>query len=126
MYATKEDLAAWLGYVTEAGEPDVSKLPENADKLLRDAGDVINHAAMNRIKPLNNRHTLAAQKAVTAQVEYWIDGVGESVDINPDIASYSAGSTSFTFANGQIPKLAPRARRALFAAGLLYRGVVRA
>lgn len=125
MYATKEDLAAWLGHVNDTGDPDITKLPANADKLLRDAGDVINHASFHRIKPLNDRHTLAAQRAVTAQVEYWIDGVGESVDINPDIASYKAGDTTFTFANGQMPKLAPRARRELFAVGLLYRGVVR-
>lgn len=124
-YATKEDLAEWLGYTTEAG-PDVSQLPDNADKLIRNASRLMDYSTMNRINVNNERHMDTVMNAVTAQCEYWIDGVGESVDYNPDISGYSAGSASFQFAGGKMPKLAPRARRELWLGGLLNRTVGRA
>lgn len=125
-YATKEDLAMWLGYTTENGDPDVSTLPDNVNKLLRDASRVIDHATMGRIDVTNERHTDTAMNATTAQVEYWIDGMGESVDINPSVSGYSAGSFSIQFGqggSGTLPKLSPRARRELWLGGLLNRRV---
>lgn len=124
-YATKEDLAMWLGYET-AGVPDISQLPDNVDKLIRNASRLIDYATMNRIDQTNERHADTAMNATTAQCEYWIDGVGESVDIFPKVSSYSAGSTSFQFeGSGGMTKLAPRARRELFMGGLLNRAVGR-
>jgi hypothetical protein len=122
-YATKEDLAVWLGYEGTDGTPDVAQLPENVDKLLTQASRVIDHAALGQINVGNERHLDVAMNATTAQCEYWIDGMGESVDINPNMESYSAGKSSFQFTNG-IPKLAPRARRELWLGGLLNRRVV--
>lgn len=124
-YATKEDVALWMGYETADGVADLSLLPDNIEKLLRDASSLIDYATMNRIGLTNERHMDAAMMATAAQIEYWIDGVGESVDINPGISSYTAGSTSFQFVGGQMPKLAPRARRELWSGGLLNRTVAR-
>lgn len=127
-YATKEDLAMWLGYET-AGVPDVSQLPDNVDKLIRNASRLIDYATMNRIDQTNERNMDTAMNATTAQCEYWIDGVGESADINPGVTGYSAGSFSIQFGgqggSGTMQKLAPRARRELFMGGLLNRAVGR-
>jgi hypothetical protein len=122
-YATKEELAVWLGYTTQTGDPDVSLLPANVDKLLANASRVIDQATLGQINVDNQTHLDVAKNATTAQCEYWIDGPGESVDINPNMSGYNAGKTSFQFVNG-IPKLAPRARRELWLGGLLNRRVV--
>lgn len=125
-YATKEDLAEWLGHVNQDGTPDLTQLPEDVDRMLRNASRLIEYSTMNRINIKSESHKDTAMSAVIAQCEYWIEGVGESVDMNPDISSYSAGSASFTFAGGKLPKLAPRARRELWLGGLLNRTVNRA
>jgi hypothetical protein len=124
IYATKEDLATWLGHLTDTGDPDVSVLPTNVDKLLINASRVVDHATLKRVDPLNEYHLEIAKNATTAQCEFWIDGLGESVDINPNMAQMSGGKTSIQFTNG-IPKLAPRARRELWLGGLLNRTVIR-
>lgn len=124
MYASKEDLARWLGYLDTNGNPDVSSLPGNVDKLLINASRLIDHATLNRIDQDNTDHMIIANRATTAQVEYWIDAVGEDIDVQPDIAGFSAGKTSVQYKNG-IPKLSPRARRELWLGGLLNRTVIR-
>lgn len=124
-YATKEDVAVWLGHETPEGEPDVTKLPEDIVKLIRNASMLMDDAAMHRVNIYNVEQMDELKNAVSAQVEYWIDGVGESSDINPDVSGYSVNGSSFTFAGGRAPKLAPRARRALRNTGLLSRAVVR-
>jgi hypothetical protein len=127
-YATKEDLAMWLGYETETGDPDISLLPGDADRLIRNASRLIDYATLNQIDQTNERHLDVAMNATTAQCEYWIDGVGESADINPSVAGYSAGKFSIQFGgsggSGTMPKLSPRARRELFMGGLLNRKVI--
>lgn len=121
-YATKEDLAAWLGYADQAGDPDVSLLPDDADRLLFHASRVIDEATFGRIDSGSEEQIDVAMNATTAQCEYWIDGLGESVDIHPKMDGYKAGKTDIAFKGG-IPKLAPRARRELFSGGLLSRKV---
>jgi hypothetical protein len=117
IYATKEQLADWLG-------TDLASLPTNADKLLKNASRVVDHATMGSIDTTNTKHLEVAERATTAQCEYWIDGVGESADINPSVAGYSAGKFSVQFNGGSIPKLSPRARRELWLGGLLNRMVI--
>lgn len=119
VYATKADLAEWLGYGS-----DESQLPPNADKLLKDASRVIDMATMGIIDITNEKHVDTAMLAVSAQCEYWIDGVGESSDINPNVSGYTAGKFSIQFNGGSMPKLAPRARRELWLGGLLNRTVI--
>lgn len=123
-YATKEDLAAWLGYTAADGSPDVSMLPDNVETTIRNASRVIDYATMNRIDVGNEKHMDVSMLATCAQCEYWLDGVGESADINPSVAGYSAGKFSIQFNGGQMPKLAPRARRELWLGGLLNRRVL--
>lgn len=122
-YATKADLAMWLGHTTDTGEPDLSQLPDNVDKLLINASRLIDYVTLNQIDIRNERHMDVAMNAVTAQCEYWIDGVGESADINPAVAGYTAGRFSIQFDGGRLPKLADRARRELWMGGLLNRRV---
>ena len=124
IYATKEDLAEWLGLLTEDGQPDVSALPGDVDRMLRNASRVIDHNTLNQIRKDNEKHLDVAMNATTAQCEYWMEGMGESVDVYPNMTGYSAGSTSFQFTDG-IPKLAPRARRELWLGGLLGGRVLR-
>jgi hypothetical protein len=123
-YATKEDLAMWLGHMDAGGAADITQLPEDVERLIRNASRVIDHATMGGIDISDQNHLDVAMNATTAQCEFWIDGMGESVDINPNMKGYNAGKTSFDFANG-IPKLAPRARRELWLGGLLNRKVIR-
>jgi hypothetical protein len=78
---------------------------------------------MGQIDPANIKHVEVAKNATTAQCEYWIDGVGESSDIHPNVGGYTAGKFSVQFNGGSMPKLAPRARRELWLGGLLNRRV---
>jgi hypothetical protein len=117
IYATKQQLADWLG-------TDLASLPTNVDKLLKNASRVVDHATMGSINTSNTKHLDVAKNATTAQCEYWIDGVGESADINPSVAGYSAGKFNVQFKGGSMAKLAPRARRELWLGGLLNRTVI--
>ena len=123
MYATKEDVAAWLGYENEDGTPDTSQLPENIDTLIRNASRLIDYVTLNQINVRSEKHMDVAMNAVAAQVEYWIDGIGESADINPAVSGYTAGRFSIQFDGGKMPKLSDRARRDLWMGGLLNRRV---
>jgi hypothetical protein len=116
-YATVEQLQAYLGTEPPAG---VARLLERASELL-------DYAALGRIDLTKERHIAAAQKAACAQVEYWIEQ-GEEVAKGATPQSVSIGNLSLDYtgrdgSGGGIPQLAPRARQALFLAGLLYRGV---
>ena len=117
IYADKEQLTMWLGI------DDISLLPDNTDKLLSRASRVVDHETMGQIDTTSEKDLEAAQLAVCAQIEYWLDGVGESADINPGVTGYSAGKVSVQF-GGSMPKLAPRARRELWLGGLLNRRII--
>lgn len=123
-YATKEDVAMWLGYVKTDGSPDLSQLPDNIDKMIRNASRLIDFVTLNQIQIRNEHHRDVAMNATSAQVEYWIDGIGESADINPSVSGYSAGRFSIEFNGGSMPKLSDRARRELWMGGLLNRRVI--
>lgn len=118
-YATKADLAAYLG-VSEAD------LPPDADRLLERASELIDYVTMGRADAEAHADTL--RRATCAQAEMWISE-GEDVAIRGPIRSFSLGKWSVTYGDGRQsggdrqPELAPRARQALALAGLLYRGV---
>lgn len=112
MYATVDDLSMFTGTAKD-------DLPEDSTRLLQRAVEVIETYTMGRIDKVNAKHAEAAKTAVCAQVEYWIE-VDESTDKTGAPDSYSAGSFSMS---GKLPELAPRAKRPLLLAGLLYRGV---
>lgn len=126
-YATASDLQA---YVSE----DVTLPSENEQiRLLTRASEIIDEVTLGHVDTSDDDHAEAAQSAACAQVEMWLVGMaGEDADVNAqNIARYSIGSLSVDFgraggtASGPVnaSTLAPRARRYLFNAGLLYRGV---
>ena len=123
-YATREDVAAWLGYENADGSPDVSQLPDNIDVLIRNASRLMDYVTLNQITIRSEHERDVAMNAVSAQVEYWLDGIGESADINPAVSGYTAGRFSIQFNGGKMPKLADRARRELWLGGLLNRRVI--
>lgn len=119
MYATKQQLAAYL-LIEE------SALPPEVDKLVARAGDLIDYATMGRVDSELVAHTDAVAKAVCAQVESWLE-VGDDADLSAMPQSFSIGSFSMTQGTDlqSSSPLAPRARRILVTAGLMSRKVSR-
>jgi hypothetical protein len=111
-YATKTDLAAYLG-ISE------TNLPLDSDRQLQRASELIDYATMNRTQATAN--AIPAKNAAMAQVEFWMEA-GEESDIYgaKNFRSHSIGGISI---QGRISELAPRAKRILSREGLLYRGV---
>ena len=118
-YATESDLAQYLG-VSEAD------LPADAARLLERASELIDHLTLGRIDSENTEHTEAARKAACAQVEFWL-AVDEENDIPGPIQGIIIGRMQIQYGAGSnriaAVYVAPRARRYLLDAGLLYRGV---
>ena len=134
VYATPQDVADYMGIA-------LGDLPSNILILIERAQDLVDYVTLNRILDyyLNDDETAiidaeveeGANKATSAQVEYWIN-TDTSLDITNtgNIGNYSIGNWSITY-NGKsgesvsVAILAPRAKRHLFKAGLLYRGIPR-
>lgn len=111
-YATKEDVASFLG-------KPVDELPANIDKLISSASDLITNTILVRIY---SGHEEALKLATCAQVEYWME-TGDNENAG-QVQSYSAASVSVTFRdNGPKNPICTRARGYLNREGLLYRGV---
>jgi hypothetical protein len=111
-YATVSELSNFTGI------PEID-LPADTNRMLQRASELVDFATMNRINATDTVHMEAAKKATCAQVEYWIE-VDESMDKIGAPEAFNIGSFSM---NGKLPELSQRARRILFLAGLLYRGV---
>lgn len=113
-YATEADLVEYLG-VSEAD------LPTDAGRLLERASEDIDYWTLGRAT-----QSEATKLAACAQVEMWLE-FGEESSIRGPLQSFTLGRWSATYGSGSGgsgPRdLAPRARRYLFTAGLLYRGV---
>lgn len=113
-YATTTDLQTYLG----------GSLPPNPQRLLDRATEVIEYYTFGKIQTSNADEAEVASKATCQQVEFWMQQ-GEDGDISGNqYKQISIGTWNATFADGfQSPSLAPRAKRTLFLAGMLYRGV---
>lgn len=115
-YATEQDLADYLGV-------SLADLPSDSERLLERASEDVDYYTLGRATQGE-----ATKLATCAQVEMWLE-VGEETSIRGALASFSIGRWSATYANvsggsgGGPPALAPRAKRHLLLAGLLYRGV---
>lgn len=117
-YATKADVAAFMG-VTEAD------LPQDTDRLLDRIDELLDQVTFGRLKQTTDQDLLdAGNKAACAQMEYWVEGMGESADIHGHVEGYNVGSFSMQMSGG-VPKLAPRSRRILRFVGLLNQNVGR-
>lgn len=113
-YATLADLAVYLAV-------DLSALPTESQRQLNRASELVDQAVGGAIDTTDVTLAAAAMNATTAQVEYW-QAVGEDVSIiGPNAGSVAIGT--FRMDGASLPELAPRARKYLLAAGLLYRGV---
>ncbi|MCE5200840.1 MAG: hypothetical protein ABFD54_05720 [Armatimonadota bacterium] len=117
-YATSADITIYTGIAADV-------LPADIDRLITRASEMMDDITPVSIDPNNAAHLAAAKKAVCAQVEFWLE-VGEDRDISGPVEEYTASKV--TIKNGQGSNriapayLAPRARRALLKAGLLYAG----
>lgn len=111
-YATLAELADYLG-VQE------SDFPDDAERLLERASEMIDYHTLNRIEAGET-----ASKATCMQYEWWsqFDEFGTVNFLNNiSIGPFSAGLSDSS--GGNIPELAPRAQQLLFLDGFLYRGV---
>ena len=114
-YATKSDVADYMG-VQE------SSLPDDTDRLIDRADEIIDY--LIGIEYTETDYTEVLKKASAAQVEYWIN-MGEDIDIvslphNFSIGSFSMGSGSSS--QNSMQEYSPRTIRYLMTAGLLYAG----
>lgn len=133
IYATREDLAIWLGYVVDPEvdppDPDLSKLPAQADlRMLKRASLAVSKATMTAVYdvdadglPEDDQVAEALRDATCAQVEAWLAsgdelGQAESYD-SVQIGSVRLTGKSAAILGGQ--SLAPRAADVLHLAGLL-------
>ncbi len=125
-YATGPELQVYLGGAS---------LPSDTNRLLERASDLIDYTVMGKLDPNNVEQMEVAKNATCAQVEYWLT-VGEQIDVagsqaqyySISIGTYQATSSSSSSSENksgtsQTDSLAPRAKRILFLAGMLYRGV---
>jgi hypothetical protein len=118
-YATAADLLAYAGSELELPSS------EEQDRLLARASELVDAITLDRVDAEDDEHVEGARDAVCAQVEWWLSA-GEDTELGMNVQGYSVGSLSLTYGQGnraQDVKLAPRARRHLFLAGLLDRRV---
>ena len=112
-YATLTELADYLG-VQEAD------LPDDAERLLERASDLIDYYTLDRIEAGET-----ASKATCMQYEWWSQF--DEFNTQQFFSEISIGPFSTSNrdqnAGGGPPELAPRARQLLMLNGYLYRGV---
>ena len=114
-HASPEELQEYMG--TE--EP-----PEDAERLLERASELVDQLILAENDVEKYGDTL--RDATCAQVEWWVE-TGDELGVSSSMRSISLGSFSADLGRNQqqggLPAIAPRARRVLSRAGLLYRGV---
>lgn len=113
-YATTTDLAAYLSC-------EQSALPDDAERLLERASELVNSVCQNRIEACDLGNEEYVRDAVCAQVEFWMER-GEEVAFQGSVKSYTIGRVSFDYGNAQALTLAPRAKNFLSTGGVLYAG----
>lgn len=114
VYATLADVASFTGR-------SVDSLPANTSALLARASDLIANSIIVEI--ISPDHDEALKLATCAQVEFMFTSGIQDAN-GRQIQSYTAGSTSVTYANdGPKKPLCSLARSYLNKLGLLYRGV---
>lgn len=118
-YATPAELATYVGEGVELPST------EEQERLLERASELVDSVSLLRIDDTDADHLAAARDATAAQVEWWLSA-GEDAETGPPVQSYSIGSLSLSYGvagGAHRMRLAPRAKRHLFLAGLLDRRV---
>lgn len=108
----------------------LEEIPENYEKLISLASDIVMYAVKNNYKPTSEVHVLAVKKAICSQVSYWFE-TGTN-PLNEAVASsYSLGELSVSMDTNSSSHsdgyslLCPMAKMHLNSAYLLYRGLRR-
>jgi hypothetical protein len=111
-YTTRQSLSEYL-------EVSQMELPEDVEKLIRNASDLIDYATLNRAEA-----GTIAEKATNQQVEYWIE-LGGEIDVVGMPLNYSAGDVKVSYVgygeSTSMSKLAPKAQRTLLLNNLMGR-----
>ena len=116
-YATKADLAEYMGKKEE-------ELPANVEILIKRASEMVQIAMRNNYHPDNEEHVEAAKLAVCSQCQDWIEREVSAVS-NENISSFSLGEFSITYSDVDkfSNKLCATSIRYLNYKHLVYRGM---
>lgn len=111
-YATEQELADFFDMEKE-------DLPDDTEQLLEKASVLVDYYTLSRAEEGD-----PVKEAVFYQVEFWWE-TGDSTGVMDQIGELAIGSfrMSLRETDAAVLSLAPMARRTLFKAGLLYRGV---
>ena len=90
-YATKEDLAKYMG-------KSVEELPQGVEILLKRASELVCIAMRNNYNPKNECHVEAANLSVCSQCQDWIEREVSAV-ANGNISSFNLGELSITYSD---------------------------
>lgn len=116
-YATKEDLANYMG-------KQLDELPKGVEIILRRASEMVHIVMRDNYKPQKEDHVEAAKLAVCSQCQDWIEREVSAV-ANGNIASFSLGELSITYSDVDkySNKLCATAIRYLNHKHLTYKGM---
>ena len=116
-YATKEDLASYMGV-------NIDELPKDVHILIRRASEFICISMRGNFKISNPDHVDAAKLAACAQCQDWLEREVSAV-ANNNMSSFSLGDLSISYSDVDkyANKLCTTAIRYLNSQHLLYRGV---
>lgn len=116
-YATKNDLAEYMGKSEE-------ELPKGVEVVVKRANELICIAMRNNYNPNNVEHIEAAKLAVCAQCQDWIEREVSGVS-NQNIANFSLGELSISYADAEkfSNKLSVTSARYLNHKHLLFKGM---
>ena len=116
-YATKSDLAEYMGKKEE-------ELPQGIEILLKRANELVQMSMRNNYNPDNDEHKEAAKFAVCSQCQSWVE-MGMNGVSNNNVSSYSLGELSITYSDVDkySNKLCITAVRYLSYKHLLYKGM---
>lgn len=89
-YATKEDIATYLGQ-------NVEDLPSDVGVYISRASEMVCIAMRTNYNPNNPEHVEAAKLSVCAQCKEWIDR-GSTTVMDSNISSYTIGELSVSYA----------------------------
>lgn len=101
---------------------DEERLPDDIYRMMERASETIEYFCLNNIDMTNDRIVNTLEKATNAQVEYWLN-TNDELGIMHVFNAINAGSDISIDREGQLPELAPRAKRELLKNGLLNVGV---
>ena len=115
-YATVEELSEYTGI-------DEADLPDDAERMLDRASELIDRYTLGRIDTDREKHEEIAKAATCAQVEWW-EVHDDEYGLMSQFDQVQIGNFQMHKSDGKgLPMLAPRAYYVLVVHGLMYRAV---